>query len=63
MIKVTHFGEDYATVEVDGVEFETSLGLGEAIHAMIGQCKACGEPMHTIVRAHHHIEDGKDVTK
>ena len=30
-IKVTHLGEDYATVEVDGVEFQTSLGLGEAL--------------------------------
>jgi len=26
MIKITHFGEDYATVEVDGVEYEASLG-------------------------------------
>lgn len=30
-IKVTHIGEDYATIEVDGQEFETSRGLGEAI--------------------------------
>lgn len=30
-IEVTHVGEDYATVEVNGVEFETSKGLGEAI--------------------------------
>ena len=31
MIKVTHLGQDYATVEVNGNEFETSLGLGEAL--------------------------------
>lgn len=62
MIKVTHLGEDYATVEIDGEEFETSLGLGEAILKMIGQCKHCGEPMHALVRSHHHTEDGKDVT-
>lgn len=30
-IKVTHLGEDYATVEIDGEEYQTSLGLGEAI--------------------------------
>lgn len=30
-IIVTHLGEDYATVEINGEEFETSLGLGEAI--------------------------------
>lgn len=31
MIKVTHYGEDYATVEIDGVEFETSKGLADAL--------------------------------
>lgn len=31
IIKVTHFGEDYATVEVNGKEFEVAKGLGEAI--------------------------------
>lgn len=30
-IKVTHVGEDYATIEVNGVEFQTSKGLGETI--------------------------------
>lgn len=30
-IITTHLGEDYGTVEVDGKEFETSLGLAEAI--------------------------------
>jgi hypothetical protein len=63
MIKTTTFGAGYAMVEVDGVEYKTSFELGKAIHAMIGQCKACGEPMNTIVRSHHHTEDGKDVTK
>lgn len=30
-IKVTHLGEDYATVDIEGEEFETSLALGEAL--------------------------------
>lgn len=30
-IEVTHLGEDYATVSVNGKEFETSLGLGIAL--------------------------------
>lgn len=30
-IEVTHFGEDYATIEVNGKEFEVAKGLGEAI--------------------------------
>lgn len=30
-IKVTHFGEDYAIIEVNGHEFEVAKGLGEAI--------------------------------
>lgn len=30
-IKVTHLGEDYSTIEVDGEEFQASLGLGEAL--------------------------------
>jgi len=67
MIKVTHLGEDYAIVEINGEEFETSLGFGEALFELIGQCKHCGEPMHTLVKSHHHTElvDGviTDVTK
>lgn len=27
------------------------------------QCAHCGENMYTFVRAHHHTEDGKDVSK
>lgn len=30
-IKVTHLGEDYSTIEVDGEEYQASLGLGEAL--------------------------------
>jgi hypothetical protein len=63
MIKVTHLGLDYSKIEVDGEEFEASLALGEAIAKMIGQCAWCGEPMHTLARAHHHTESGVDVTK
>jgi len=62
MIKVTHIGEDYSTIEVDGKAFQASLGLGEAILAVLGSCKACGEPMHTLVRSHHHTKDNGDVT-
>ena len=62
MLKVTHLGEDYSTIEVNGEEFEASLGLGEAIHAMIGHCKACGKPMHKLVQIHHHTENNEDVT-
>lgn len=63
MINTTHLGEDYSIVEIDGEEYETSLGLGEAILKMIGQCKHCGEPMHTLVKSHHHTENNVDVTK
>lgn len=38
-IKVTHLGEDYSTIEVNGEEFEASLGLGEAIHAVLNPTK------------------------
>lgn len=31
IITVTHLGQDYSTISVNGEEFETSLGLGEAI--------------------------------
>lgn len=62
MIKVTHFGEDYATVEIDGKEFETSLGLGEALWKVIGECNFCHEPLRGLIKVHHHTEDGKDVT-
>lgn len=30
-IKVTHRGIDYATLTIDGVEFEVTLGLADAI--------------------------------
>lgn len=30
---------------------------------LLETCAHCGEHMYTIVRAHHHTEDGKDVTK
>ncbi len=31
MIKVTHLGEDYSTIEIEGEEYEESLGFGEAL--------------------------------
>ena len=33
-LRTTHLGQDYATVEVNGVEIETSLAIGEAINAV-----------------------------
>jgi len=27
------------------------------------RCRNCGERMYIVVRAHHHTEDGVDVTK
>lgn len=35
IIKVTHLGEDYATIEVNGEEFQTSLGLGEKLQEIL----------------------------
>lgn len=35
MIRVTHYGQDYATVEIDGVEFETSIGLANALKSAV----------------------------
>lgn len=32
-MKVTHYGEDYAKIKVNGKEFEVALGLAEAIEA------------------------------
>lgn len=32
IINVIHFGDDYSVIKVGNREFETSLGLGEAIH-------------------------------
>lgn len=37
-------------------ELEKELHVNE-------RCKECNEPMYTVVRAHHHIENGEDVTK
>lgn len=34
-IKVNHLGEDYATIEIDGIEFEASRGLGLAMKQAI----------------------------
>lgn len=31
--------------------------------AAIGACAHCGEPMHGLVRIHHHTENGVDVTR
>ena len=31
--------------------------------AAIGSCVHCGDPMHGLVRIHHHTENGIDVTK
>jgi hypothetical protein len=33
------------------------------IEEMSERCKWCGERMHTVIRAHHHTENGVDVTK
>jgi hypothetical protein len=30
--------------------------------AEIGACSHCGEPLHGLVRVHHHTEQGGDVT-
>lgn len=48
-INVTHYGEDYATVTVNGEDFETSLGLGEAIAKAL---KAPAENDNTIKKIH-----------
>ena len=32
MIKVTHIGEDYATVELFNIEHEVSLNLGQSLY-------------------------------
>ena len=29
----------------------------------IRKCAACGAPMETLIRSHHHSENGKDVTR
>lgn len=30
---------------------------------LIAKCAYCGEDMNTIIRAHHHTENGEDVTQ
>lgn len=30
---------------------------------VIEKCAECGENMYSLIRAHHHTENGKDVTK
>jgi len=30
--------------------------------AEIGACNHCGEPLHGLIRVHHHTENGVDVT-
>jgi len=34
-LKITHWGQDYATLKVGTKEFEISIGLGEAIERHI----------------------------
>ena len=38
-IKVSHLGEDYATIDIEGEEYETSKGLGEALMGALEQKK------------------------
>lgn len=41
-------------------------GLRQAIACLKlaqGACAFCGEPMYTLIRAHHHTENGVDVTQ
>ena len=38
-LKVTHIGEDYATIELNGAEYEISRGLGEALRKEIRRLK------------------------
>lgn len=38
-MEVTHIGEDYAKIEVNGEEYETAKGIGEAIQK-VGKEKA-----------------------
>lgn len=39
-------------------------GLRRMVEGLIDTmaCAGCGAPMKIVVRAHHHTEDGKDVT-
>jgi hypothetical protein len=34
----------------------------EGVEDLLKRCAACDAPMYTVVRGHHHAENGKDVT-
>jgi len=40
----------------------TEIELQQLRELLTTICAHCGEKMHTIIRAHHHTEDGEDVT-
>ncbi len=48
-IKVTHLGEDYSTIEVNGYEFEASLGLGQELLKVLKEQKKVESSLDTIV--------------
>lgn len=52
-IKVTHLGEDYATIELNQQEFETSLAFGLALHEAIQNDIPRKKP-NTVI----YVEDG-----
>lgn len=43
--------------------YENRKGFLPRTHGYFKRCAYCGEPMYTTVRAHHHTENGLDVTE
>lgn len=51
--------KDYLLWSLEEVEANDGV-----VVRIVDACKACGEPMETMVRCHHHTDEkGQDITK
>jgi len=62
-VEVQVRGEDRETILAALRVYYNQAGKLEITYAPHERCADCREPMYTIVQAHHHTENGRDVTK
>ena len=48
-IKVTHLGEDYSTIEINGLEFEASRGIGIELLKVVKEQKRIKESLANVL--------------
>lgn len=57
-VEVAKYGDPPVNVAIECMTCMTVL-----VDFEHSTCAACGAPMEMLVRAHHHTENGKDVTR